>query len=1150
MLLTLSGLYQGHAALNVTNYEAAVKATPGLVSFYPLHSSANDTWGPNNGTLQGITSFTTGVGGGSDQALLVQGSGWVNIAGVPAFDFANGIGTVEMWVRPDWTADPGYSPCPFADRSATTTTYSFYLDGAGKANIGDWNGSTFVSEPFFPAALGTGSWHHLAVVFNAGTWTLYLDGVNCGTAAQGIGPAASAFQIGSWNYPGGGSQWIGALEGVAVYTNALTEAQIQAHHGAFFAAPAQPTVNIANYQATVQATPGLASFYPLEGNANDAWGPNSGSLQGTTWFTTGVAGGTDQALWVGGKGWVNVGAPNFDFVNGTGTVEMWLRPDWTSNPGYSPCPFADRSATTTTYSFYLSGSDKANIGDYNGSTFVSENFPGALSWGSWYHMAVVFNAGTWTLYLNGTNCGTATQGIGAAASAFQIGSWNYPNGGSQWIGALAQVAVYTNALLQSQVQAHYSSIFVAPPQIAGQVPSGTNVVAAGLPLQLSVSLAANSLVPHYQWYVNGGPITGATTNQLSFTSVAASNAATYICVITNVSGSVTSSPVVLQVGSFGSGITAYEAAVKAESSLISLYSFANFSVNDFVGTNNGTLVGDATFTTGIGGGPDKALYLPSGNGWVNLGAVPAFDFTNGEGTVELWLRGDWAGGSVGYGPCPFADRNSSSTTYSFYMDGVNRVNIGNYNGSDFQSLNFPAPLGQGVWHHIAVVFSSGGGGTWTLYEDGQAVGTVNQPLGALHSTFQIGSGFPDGNSPWIGAEQDVAIYSTALTPTQISTHYNAFINGSKPSITTQPAGNYLLAGQPFSLNVTALGAPTLHYQWNKNGNPVAFANMSSLNFASLVLTNAGTYTCVVTNSAGSITSSPAILQVGATVSAAVSNYDAAVASTAGLISFYKFDDLTPNDYVSGNNGTLQGQASFTPGFGSGPDQALLLEGVGWMNMGTVPAFDFSTNGTVELWLRSDWVAGIAPYSPTIFADRQDFNPNYALYMLSGKTGIQLYDGTQETTIGIPNAGTNWHHLVVVFTPGVWTLYWDGQNRGSATNSLSGAASTSQLGAWTPNGPSPWLGALDNVAYYSTSLTGSQVLAHFTTTLPGLAIASSGQNIILSWPLNGSYAVLQQESSLVGGVWTSVTNGVQVVNGTYQVNITPTGASEFYRLVVP
>lgn len=84
---------------------------------------------------------------------------------------------------------------------------------------------------------------------------------------------------------------------------------------------------------------------------------------------------------------------------------------------------------------------------------------------------------------------------------------------------------------------------------------------------------------------------------------------------------------------------------------------------------------------------------------------------------------------------------------------------------------------------------------------------------------------------------------------------------SAPVITTQPASKTVTAGQNVTFSVAASGTAPLLYQWRFNGTPLSGATGATLNLTNAPVTSSGAYTVVVTNSVGSVTSSPAILTV-------------------------------------------------------------------------------------------------------------------------------------------------------------------------------------------------------------------------------------------------------------------------------------------------
>ena len=82
-----------------------------------------------------------------------------------------------------------------------------------------------------------------------------------------------------------------------------------------------------------------------------------------------------------------------------------------------------------------------------------------------------------------------------------------------------------------------------------------------------------------------------------------------------------------------------------------------------------------------------------------------------------------------------------------------------------------------------------------------------------------------------------------------------------PSIATQPQSQTVTAGAAVSLWVAATGTAPLSYQWRKDGTNIVGATAATNTIAAAQTTNAGSYTVVVTNVAGSITSAVATLVV-------------------------------------------------------------------------------------------------------------------------------------------------------------------------------------------------------------------------------------------------------------------------------------------------
>lgn len=90
-----------------------------------------------------------------------------------------------------------------------------------------------------------------------------------------------------------------------------------------------------------------------------------------------------------------------------------------------------------------------------------------------------------------------------------------------------------------------------------------------------------------------------------------------------------------------------------------------------------------------------------------------------------------------------------------------------------------------------------------------------------------------------------------------------------PTIATQPASLTVNAGAAASFSVSATGGGTLAYQWRKDGAALSGATSATYAIAATASGDAGGYDVVVSNSAGSVTSSAATLTVNAANAAPV-----------------------------------------------------------------------------------------------------------------------------------------------------------------------------------------------------------------------------------------------------------------------------------------
>jgi len=181
----------------------------------------------------------------------------------------------------------------------------------------------------------------------------------------------------------------------------------------------------------------------------------------------------------------------------------------------------------------------------------------------------------------------------------------------------------------------------------------------------------------------------------------------------------------------------------------------------------------------------------------------------------------------------------------------------------------------GAWHQFVGVTD---GTSDYLYVDG-ALSASNSPVGSLGGSAYdlfIG-GAPDytitkinGASEryFAGSIAQVAFFPTALNSSQIQTLYDSA--DLPASIVTQPAATTVIpVGENGSLSVTASGTPPFSYQWyqgtTKLSDSASYSGSTSptLTILSAQDAQSGSYTVVVTNDYGAVTSAVSLVTIKA-----------------------------------------------------------------------------------------------------------------------------------------------------------------------------------------------------------------------------------------------------------------------------------------------
>ena len=128
--------------------------------------------------------------------------------------------------------------------------------------------------------------------------------------------------------------------------------------------------------------------------------------------------------------------------------------------------------------------------------------------------------------------------------------------------------------------------------------------------------------------------------------------------------------------------------------------------------------------------------------------------------------------------------------------------------------------------------------------------------GATSSTYTT----PATSMADSGTVFTVVVSNAAGTVTSAEARLTVTSSAVAPIITTQPAAQAVATGQTASFSVVAAGTKPLAYQWKKNGTDIAGATSSTYTTPAILSEdNGAVFSVVVSNGAGTVTSSNAVL---------------------------------------------------------------------------------------------------------------------------------------------------------------------------------------------------------------------------------------------------------------------------------------------------
>lgn len=711
-------------------------------------------------------------------------------------------------------------------------------------------------------------------------------------------------------------------------------------------------------------------------------------------------------------------------------------------------------------------------------------------------------------------------------------------------------------------------------------PAGTTLYPGGT-LNLSVVASGGGL--KYQWKKGGTNLTAAISSSFVVPSVVLTNSGVYSVVITNNSGSITSTPVTVSV--IVPATNTYDATIVADAPE------AWFRLDDAPGS---TLLHDSmgrhdgyyTNTSGtlptlgvagalVGNANTSVFFDGSSKAY---GVVPYADTLNSENfTIEAWVKTPLTSGTE----VPVSSHSSSFKGY-----GIWTVPSGKWSGEVSQSgANYYVPsatsaagIVPGAWTHVVMTYATNS--SLHVYVNGQWDGNGYVDFARNVDSPLIIGGF--GPAPitdlFDGQVDEVAVYTYAISLAQAQNHYSKgkFANPIPPFFVLTPQSNEIVSNTAatFTLNGLADGPLPITYQWLRNGVAITGATNTSLTLPASY-TNAGSYVLRAVNPNGTTNSTTATIGV-------LPPNPSYVNVTNGLVLHLTFDNTYADASGRGNNGTAAGLGdapSFTDGRLGGaavhystttttglPENSNTNTSVvtaSYVTLGNPADLQFSSNVdfTVSYWFRlpSGYLGGDLPF----FCSSTNSTHNNGFTFAPGYTnGAVQYSVNGVGYASSPNAvndGT-WHHIIhSISRTGYAFTYLDGYQVDSQIangigdmNNPGGTINIGQdpTGLYAEPGSADvddlavWRRALTQYEAYSVYYAATNANASFN--VPGtvaLNLATAGTNIVVSWTPGASLGTLMTATNLTGP-W--------VPAGAYtpSFTVTPSAGQKFFRLSLP